>query len=239
MVTKAELDKSIETLSNTMTANFKKMLDDSIQILKDTIIDNLKKSNENLQQRVILLEKEVNDLKTEHIEITKRSEAAFQHGRLNQIIISGIPSSVGHDELEETSRRILNEIKQHKVAERDVAACHRLGKNGDTILRFVNRKDAEESILNGNKLKNLDGEKVGLTKGKLNIYINQNLSPFMNKLAYYCRVLKRHNLIEKVTTFKGVIKIFRQEGTVKSIIGHKHDLLKLFPNLDALVEAES
>ena len=69
--------------------------------------------------------------------------------------------------------------------------------------------------------------------------VNENLSPFMRKLAYYCRVLRRKGFIERVTTFKGIVKIYRTVGHdqhAASIIGHKQDLEKLFPNLDDLIQ---
>ena len=35
----------------------------------------------------------------------------------------------------------------YKIGTRDIEACHRLGNN-DAIVRFVNRKDAEDCLLN-------------------------------------------------------------------------------------------
>ena len=236
MVTKEELEESITRLNETLTTNFKKLLTDSIDELKNTIIDNLKKSNELLQIKVKSLESEILVIKNDQIELTKRSGASFQHARLEQIIISGIPENVSHEELEGKSIVILNQIKNHHVTSRDVAACHRVGKKHDTILRFVNRKDAEDSLENSKKLENIDREAVGLDPDA-KIYINANLSPFMSKLAYYCRALKRKNLVNKVTTFKGIVKITRSVGTrnVSNVIGHKKDLENIFPNLDELL----
>ena len=111
MVTKTELDISISKLSLNLTENFKKMLDDSINELKNTIIDNLKKSNEILQTKVATLENEITALKESNIDLVKRTEAAFQHGRLNQIIVSGIPADVKHEDLEDKCIGILNQIK--------------------------------------------------------------------------------------------------------------------------------
>ena len=124
-----------------------------------------------------------------------------------------------------------------QIQSRDIAACHRLGKKNDTIIRFINRKDADDCFENRMKLKNINREEHGLAPGA-NIYIRENLSPYISKLAYYCRELKRREYIEKVTTFKGVIKIFRtveNSRMVKSVIGHKEDLLKIFPNLNEIL----
>ena len=180
MVTK----KDLEDLNDSLTANFKKMLTESIDELKNNIIDNLKKSNESLQLKVSTLEKEVLELKQANVDYIKGTEAALQHGRLEQIIISGIPNKIHHDDLERTSLGILNQIKEYKMDSRDIAACHRIGKQNDTILRFVNRKDADDCLGNRKKLRTFNRESVGLDPGT-DIYLNENLCPFMRKLAFY------------------------------------------------------
>ena len=120
MVSKKDLEDSIAKLSDDLTDSFKKMLDDSIVSVKDTIITNLKHSNENLQQRLSELENDIILLKNANIDLTSRCESAFQHERLNQIIISGIPSSVTDENLEGTAVRILNQVKDYKVNERSL-----------------------------------------------------------------------------------------------------------------------
>ena len=122
MVNKTELNEAIDSLSDRLSENFKQMLQNSIDILKNTIIENLKKSNMELQVRVSSLENEVTLLKQANIEMTKTTEASFQHGRLNQIIVSGIPSCIEHGELEATTIGILNKIKSFEVDEKDVEA---------------------------------------------------------------------------------------------------------------------
>ena len=208
-----------------------------IDEIKNTIIQNLKTCNEKLQARVETLEEEIIALREENIDLERRTEVALQHGRLEQVVISGIPPVVEHKDLEETAIKILNEIKEHKVTSRDVAACHRLGKKNETILRFVNRKDADDCFENRSKLKNITRETFGIDPGT-NIYVRENLSPYMSKLAFFCRVLKRKLLVEKVTTYNGVIKIFRTvDGhPVKDVIAHKSDLEEIFPDLDDLLK---
>ena len=90
--------------------------------------------------------------------------------------------------------------------------------------------------MNRKKLESFDREKVGL-EPDTKIFINENLSPYMAKLAFYCRVLKRKHLIAKLTTFKGVIKINRTvDGRpLSKVIGHKKDLELIFPNLNDLL----
>ena len=124
MVTKRDLDK----LNDDLSANFQAILTQSIEELKNTIIDNLKKSNELLQIKVKSLENEIDLLKESNVEYVKHTEASLQHGRLENIILSGIPESVQQVELEDKSRAILNFYKVNPVECRDIAACHRVGK---------------------------------------------------------------------------------------------------------------
>ena len=232
-VTKSYLDAAITELTGT----FKSLLAESIDEIKNTIIQNLKICNEKLQARVESLEEEILALREANVDLERRTEVALQHGRLEQVVISGIPPVVEHTDLEDMAVNILNEIKDHKVTPRDVAACHRLGKKNDTILRFVNRKDADDCFENKSKLKNITRESYGLEPGA-NIYIRENLSPYMSKLAFFCRVLKRKTLVDKVTTYKGVVKITRtvRGHPVKDVIAHKSDLEEIFDNLDELLK---
>ena len=104
MITKSELvstlDETVVKLSSTLNTDFKKLLTQSIDELKNTIIDNLKKSNEILQLKVQSLESEISILKNQTIDFIKRTEVAIQHGRLEQVVVSGIPENILHDQLE-------------------------------------------------------------------------------------------------------------------------------------------
>ena len=149
-------------MSTDLTAKLKSVLNESISNIKDTLIENLKVSNEKLQVRIGLLENRVNHLVNERIEKEKEIRATLQHSRLTQIIISGIPVDIEHTKLEATSIQILNKIKDYKIGTRDIEACHQLGNN-DAIVRFVNRKDAEDCLLNRKNLRQLNNsEGIGV-----------------------------------------------------------------------------
>ena len=236
MVTKQQLDDCIEKLSTDLTGKLKSMLDESISNIKDTIIENLKVSNEKLQVRVGLLENPVIDLVNEKIEKEKEIQATLQHSRLNQIIISGIPVDIEQTKLEATSIQILNKRKDYKIGTRDIESCHRLGNN-DAIVRFIIRKDAEDCLLNRKNLRQLNNSEVGIGVNT-KIFVSEHLSPFMSKLAYHCRVLKRKSLVTAIRTYRGVIKV----GVKNDLdilgwhkIGHMNDLIKIFGNLDNLL----
>ena len=57
-----------------------------------------------------------------------------------------------------------------------------------TIVRFTNRKRkfAKQVLYNRKKLKSIDKSTLGLTN---DVFINENLNPVNNRIAYYCRKL--------------------------------------------------
>ena len=83
---------------------------------------------------------------------------SLQYERRNTVEISGIPQDIATNKLEDEVIRIYNEAEvnlEGKPLEKlDIQACHRKGKKGITICKFVNRKYAYEGLFNGKKLKN-------------------------------------------------------------------------------------
>ena len=70
-----------------------------------------------------------------------------QYQRNNNIVITGIPKSVEHDNLEDQCIKILNGINEQKINKRDLEACHQISVvNNDVVMKFVNRKDANECL---------------------------------------------------------------------------------------------
>ena len=79
---------------------------------------------------------------------------------MNNIEIQGIPSNIDDDSLEDKVIEMLAEA--HIVATKsDIDDCHRLGKNGSTIVRFVNRKFCNVILKKKNDLhKNIGKSKL-------------------------------------------------------------------------------
>ena len=74
-----------------------------------------------------------------------------QYQRCSNIVISGIPSSIKDENVASTEVSILNRIDV-PVSPRDVQAAHKNWKER-TIIRFVNRKDAQAAISKRSTLK--------------------------------------------------------------------------------------
>ena len=79
-------------------------------------------------------------------------------------------------------------------------------RRGDTLIKFANRKNVEQCIDNRSKLAIFYRVEPGFDPNTP-IYINQHLSPFISKLAFYGRSLKRNGYINALSALKGAIKI--------------------------------
>ena len=234
MLTQKDLDDSLTQLRTDLT----EVIKTSIDAVKDTVINNLVSANKELQHHVKKLEERVTELETE-------LHSNLQYNRLNNLIISGIPSSVEHINLEAVSLAIINTCTEvPDITSRDVEGCHRLSKNNmDVIIRLVNRAVVEEVLDNRQRLKNTNKEVIGLPTGTYSLYLNNHLTRQNATLAYYGRKLKKNGHIKNVSTLKGVIKFLMPTDIVDEDnrtyrwqkISNKKDILDLFPNLDTLI----
>ena len=187
VLTKKDLDAGLEGLK----AEFQAIIQTNISELREAIIDNLVEANKALQLKVVQLEEVVERLTIEF-------QANLQYQRQNNIIISGIPPEVEHENLEKVAVEVVNTCSQTQVNTGDVQGCHRLSRiSTDVICRFTSKKPVEEALGNWHKLKNLDKRRAGLPDSTGELYINTHLTPYNSKLAYHCRQLKKTNLIKK------------------------------------------
>ena len=130
------------------------------------------------------------------ISLETELQANQQYNRQNNILISGIPEEVQHEALEKISCDIINKCcSAIVVSPEDVQGCHRLSqKNKDVVCRIVNKKYVEKALSNRAKIHNLnddDKKELGLPTRTEKIYLNEHLSPYNAKLAFYCRRLKK------------------------------------------------
>ena len=73
---------------------------------------------------------------------------------------------VNVNQLEESVTEILTDIINVNVASNDIEVCHRIGKKDTridstkTIIRFVNRKHAKQTVYNKKKLSQVKKKKL-------------------------------------------------------------------------------
>ena len=82
----------------------------------------------------------------------------LQYTRRESFEVSGIPSNIQTDQLEDEIIDICKDAKvtvnRQNLKKTDIVACHRIGKKGTVVCRVVNRKFAREAIVCGKNLKN-------------------------------------------------------------------------------------
>ena len=64
------------------------------------------------------------------------------------------------------------------------------------------------------------------------VFINENLTNYNNKIAFYCRKLKKASLVEKCYSRDGVVHIATRDGLRDKAtkVFHMNQLLELFPD---------
>ena len=126
----------------------------------------------------------ITNLRLYHLE--RSANMYQQYGRRESFEIVGIPQNVSDDQLEDEVIQIMKEAKvsvnRQNMKSMDICAAHRIGKNGTTIVRVVNRKFSRAALVSG---KNLKGSKKYGENTKL--FINPNLCGEFNFLNYAIR----------------------------------------------------
>ncbi len=151
-----------------------------------------------------------------------------QYPRRENVVISGIPNSVRHDELKETIVDICNQIGVN-ITQYDIAACHRL-PNGrsrwpaNTIVRFYSRDHAELCLTNRERVKSFHFRNTM----KMNLRIFENLSPRNNECLRIAKWLQNENLISSYFLRNGFVKVIFSEGENPIKIRHPTELRKKF-----------
>ena len=186
------------------------------------MINNLKTENNILKQMHDLM-KQTND-RVEKLE--REQNRNFQYQRRNTIEITGIPSTVRQADLEKEVVKIYEAagvtVSGNQLDSSQIQGCHRIGKKGVTICKFVNRKFAYEGIYSGKNLKdaNIYGENS-------RVYINNSFCDEYRHLNYLIRTAKREGKLFRWKIKHGINYVQMTEEDEFEEIGHKSDLLKM------------
>ena len=100
-----------------------------------------------------------------------------------------------------------------------------------TIVQFINREYAKKALINGEGLININKSSLSMSSSHT-IFINENLTPVNNKIAFHCKKLKRNGLIDKTHSRDGVIHIassnIRDRRVIKIL--HMSMIFDIFPD---------
>ena len=197
------------------------------------LVAELRKMREGFDQMKsdLSITKKVNTLLSERLQtIEKQCWANAQYSRRECLEISGIPSSVNDNDLEDVVCKAITKAGV-EVSDKDIEDCHRVGKRGTTIVKFCKRKVSKQ-VLNVRKdLTKLSMEDLQLT-GQGKLYINQSLCPYCRVLWSKSKSLHRMGKIFSYYVSNGTVKIKIQETSKPLSIMHTSDLEKLFPDVD-------
>ena len=148
--------------------------------------------------------------------------ASQQYSRRECLDICGIDTAVSDKELENTVCEILSEIEVDLNPERDLQACHRIGRNGNVIVKFSNRKTVSLIL----------SKKKYLQDKRKNVYINESLCPLNRKLRGCCNKLIKEKKIKKLSSRNGMIRIKIYEDSDYINVDHKEILENHFPGFN-------
>ena len=158
---------------------------------------NLQIKSERLRNRVSYLNKRIVFPESNH-------NMFEQSGRWNNIEITGIPDTVQDNELENKVIGIFDAISV-KANSADFEDCDRFGKSKynskKVIAKFVNRKAVRNVLCKRRQLKTIDKSSIALQN--TSIFLNENLIPENNKIAYHCRKTKHEGTISKIYSSNG------------------------------------
>ena len=160
--------------------------------------------------------------------LEREQNKSLQYNRRNNIEITGIPTRIKTDALEDEVIKIYNaagvKVEGRNLEKMDIEACHRIGKKGVTICRFVNRKFSRMGLINSQKLK---GKELYGKDSK--VYINSSFCFEFKHLNYLIRGLKKEKKIAGYKERNGInfIRIIGAEEDDFKEISHKNDLVRL------------
>ena len=164
-------------------------------------------------------------LKKDVTNLRKRLNADSQYHRQDNIELVGKPDNVNDSDLEATVVKILKKTGVN-VQQNEIVDCHRLRNRKKVIMRFVNRKYANQALLNAKKLK---GNTRDILNDDTQIYINRNLIPEYANLRWKAQKLRTANYLHAVGVNKRGVYVKASEHSAKQQIEVEEDLICFLP----------
>ena len=147
--------------------------------------------------------------------------------------ITGIPSSVSDKDLEEVVCKAITKAGVNINAD-EIEDCHRVGKKGQTIIKFCKRKVSRQVLSVRKDLNKVKRSDIDLT-GQNTLYINQSLCPYNRTLWSKTKTWYQKCKIDSFYVSNGNIKIRLEENARPITISYTHDCIKYFPRVNLSV----
>ena len=193
-----DFKKRLNVIENNIKCSINDQVNKIMSFIKDpSIIKVLKNHDKKLRSKIADLEMKLHE--------SGLSLNRLDHYNQRNIIeIQGIPSNVADEALED---KVVNVFKSLNIdiKRSDIERCHRLGKANPkiTVVRFVNRKHAEEALTKKSDLKKIGNVNLNF-ESKVVLFFTENLTPFNQPLTWKCLELKRAGEIRSSWSSKGL-----------------------------------
>ena len=218
----------------------------SLQEANDERFNSLRESNEEIKQQYQIRNLVVSALRRDNCELNKRvktlEERVIQlekqvnnvesNNRKSNIEVAGIPEKIADRELRRIVANLFNHVADSEIRVEDIECAHRIFSKSSpqpTIVRLKrNLIDDLKSKDSKKKLKDV-AVKMGWPK-ETKIYLNDNLSQTMKSVSYNARLLKNDGFISDTWFSNAAVRIKCNENDKTIKVTHEKDLIDLFPN---------
>ena len=176
----------------------------------------------------LALSKNISELLSDRlVNMERQYWADSQHSTREYVEVAGIPQSVPASDLE----RILKKVGM-EVPAKDIDACHRIGKQGRIIVKFLRRKDCQQVLGVKKDIQKITANDLALPSTAIKLYLNESLCPYYRILWSKSKALFTMGKIHSYFISNGSVKIRLQEKGPSIPITHIADFEKYFPGVD-------
>ena len=155
----AYTEEALDKLSKKNVIDLVLVLQNKLETGNTEVLDEIRKLNANfakLESELIVTKKVNSELQKHVVDLERQCWANAQYSRRECLELAGIPSTVGHDELEGKVVDILNKVGSN-IDNDKTEACHRISRNNDrVIIKFSRRKDCQHVLSVKRDLKKLN-----------------------------------------------------------------------------------
>ena len=134
----------------------------------------------------------------------------------------------GDCELEKTFCKIMGKVGV-RINDNDIESCHRVDRQGRTIVKFSHRKDCQQLMKVKKDLFELNLTDIYL--GNTKIFINQSVCPYYAILWSKSKRLHAMKQIHNYYVSNGTMKVKLEENSRPISITHATDFHKHFPGI--------
>lgn len=232
------LDRKFSELEESMDSRFKE-IERSLEF-NGGMIEDLQKSFKDTQQKIIVMEKKQEKLENQNQELRTRVrnleyfvQEVVQEGNKRKIEISGIPQNADYKSF---TAQIFNKIKVTDIVKDNEYTIEKTTiKKKDsepqvkTLLVTLKDEETRDKIIEiiRKSKPTLKSEEFSPAQPSKIIYINEYLSPYMKKLLYEAKTIKKDKAYSYIWVRNGKIYVKKTEGADPIRLRCLEDLAKL------------